>query len=797
MALPEDAPDRYPADALDVERLAPEILDRIQDGFYAIDRHWRVVCANRRACEMCGKAREAILGRVLWECFPQLSNTATGAQLRDAVEAGVAAEFETVSPIVGRWLWVRVDPLRPGMTGVYLRDITDRKRAEEALRESEERFRRVFEQSPLGKATAGPDFRFREVNPALCAMLGYTADELVGMSFLDIVHPADRDTCLRHGTAMMSGEIAHVQLEERFLQKSGGPIWVSINVGPIRDAEGNILYSLGIIENIDERKRIEVEMRRLAEELEEHVAARTRELAEANDRLLGERLLSELIVENTTEGVIVVDNDMRYLLWNVGMEDISGLMRSEVLGKTVFEVFPHLVDHPVGQAWRDALAGRRTALRARRYSAPRRGVEIVYDADHAPLYDQARAIIGAVCIVRDTTERHRIEEMLRQSQKMEAVAQLTGGVAHDFNNLLTAVVGCLDLISAEVKDKRLRRLAQIALRSADRGARLTHQLLSYARQQELKSVTADLNDMLRGMEMLLRRAAGETIEMVIDCAPGLWRCEVDPAQFEVAVMNLVMNARDAMPAGGRLVVSIENLEAVDIPAGVDLPSAEYVAFAVRDTGAGMTPKVRARALEPFFTTKETGSGSGLGLSMVYGFAKQSGGGLQLESEPGAGTCVTIYLPRARSPVDGAGANGALAQPGSASILVVEDDAEVREVTLATLESLGYRASVVGNGPEALAVLRRDGGIDLLFTDIVMPLGMSGVELARRAVAIRPGLKVLLTTGYAGPQTSASGEFPMLPKPFRPTELGRALAGLICPPNRDQAINAAYDARPDR
>jgi PAS domain S-box-containing protein len=784
MALLGDAGDKYHLEAVGIERLAPEILERSQDGFYVIDRSWRLLYANHRACEMWGTSRAAILGRVLWSCFPQLTGTPTGRQLRDAVEAGVATEFETLSPIVGRWLWVRVDPIRFGVIGVYWRDITAHKRAETALRESEARFRRVFEQSPLGKATAGPDFRFREVNPALAAMLGYAADELIGMSFLDVVHPDDRDGCRRDGAAMAAGEIAHFQREERFLHKSGAPIWVSINVGPIRDGDGRFLYSLGIIENIDERKRTEAELRRLTEELEARVGAGVRELADTHDRLHQERLLSELIVESTTEGIIVVDNDMRHLLWNSGMEAINGMRRAEVLGKTVFEVFPHLVDDPVGQAWREALTGRRTELRGCRYFAPHRGVEIVYDADHAPLYDRGGSIIGAVCIVRETTEHHRMEEMLRQAQKMEAVAQLTGGVAHDFNNLLTAVVGCLDMIVAEVKDERLSRLAGIALRAADRGTRLTHQLLSFARRQELKSVVADVNHLLGGMEMLLRRAAGESVETVIDGAADLWCCEIDPTQFEAAVMNLALNARDAMPEGGRLTLSTRNLPGGGAPPAGDLPAGEYVALAVCDTGRGMSAAVTARAFEPFYTTKEVGRGSGLGLSMVYGFAKQSGGGVAIESEPGAGTCVTIYLPRARSPLDQSDAPGALDQRrGGGSILVVEDDADVREVTVAMLQSLGYRAAVVGSGPEALAALRRPDPVDLLFTDLVMPRGMSGVELARKALSLRPNLKVLLTTGYAGPHASGTDEFPLLPKPFGPAQLNQALTTVMTASNR--------------
>jgi PAS domain S-box-containing protein len=780
MAFERNALSEVPSKAHEIDGLARQIIDRLHDGFCAVDSEWRILYANRRAAQMWGTPDDTMIGSPLWDCAASLADSSNGRRLRRAVESGKTTEFEMPSPVLARWLWVRVDPVSSDIIGISWRDITLRKRAEHALRESEARFRRVFEQSPLGKATAGADFRFREVNPALGTMLGYGPDELVGRSFFDLVHPEDRDSCRRRGTAMVAGKLPHLQLEERLLRKSGEPMWVRINVGPIRDGAGEFQYCLGIIEDIDERKRIEAELARLADELRARVDRHRRELDETKDRLRRERLVSELIVESTAEGIIVVDQAMRHLLWNAGMERINGLPRGVVLGKTVFEAFPHLADSPVGDAWRAALAGRPTELRARRYFAPARGQEIVYDADHEPLYDQSGAIVGAVAIIRETTERHQIEEMLRQSQKMEAVAQLTGGVAHDFNNLLTAVIGCLDIIVRQTRSKRLARLAETALRSANRGAKLTNQLLSFARRQALNTAVVDLEELVSEMDMLLRRAAGEAVDMIFDSKPGLWRCRVDPAQFEAAVINLVTNARDAMPGGGQLVLSARNIDAREIPAGTDLKPGHYIAFSVRDSGEGMAPEILRRAFEPFFTTKEIGRGSGLGLSMVYGFAKQSGGGVHLDSRPATGTCVTLYLPRAEAAIDTANAVNGSEPPrsGVGSILVVEDDADVREVTVAMLESLGYRAEVVGNGLEALRLLRDNGHFDLLFTDLVMPLGVSGVELARHAVAIRPGMKVLLTSGYRGPREAAEDEFPLLPKPFRPHQLGQALSQLL-------------------
>lgn len=357
--------------------------------------------------------------------------------------------------------------------------------------------------------------------------------------------------------------------------------------------------------------------------------------------------------------------------------------------------------------------------------------------------------------------RRRLEHLA----KLETVAQLTGGVAHDFNNLLTVAMGCLDMIRRDETNAHTARLAETALRSIDRGAQLTQQLLSFARRQTLRPVAANLNNLLRDIEVLIRRAMGERISVVIDAA-NVPACAVDPAQFESAIMNLVINARDAMPRGGRLVLATRWLEAAHLPADVELPAGDYVALVVADTGDGMTPEVAARALEPFYTTKEIGKGSGLGLSMVYGFARQSGGDLYIETVPGEGTNVTLYFPAVRSATNSvAPLPPEEEQLGFGTILLVEDDDAVREISLEIIQDLGYEALVARNGEEALEVLHSDRLIDLLFTDIVMPGDLTGAMLAREARKLRPGLPVLLVTGYAGAENPADDEFPVITKPF--------------------------------
>ena len=632
-----------------------------------------------------------------------------------------------------------------------LQELAERRHRQ--LEASRAQIQAIFDNSPdwltLFRATADGRFVYADLNRATERAYGLSYDQVVGRTVEEILGQEPAQLPLR-----LMRECIRTGENQRYTARR---------------------TMAGITRSID------VMFVRVPEQLDGdyHIMATARDITDRDameERLRRERLLFELIIENTSEGIIVVDNELRHLVWNATIESINGQPREAVLGKTVFEVFPHFSDNPVGHAWRAALKGERAEIRDYRFFSEKRGAEIIYDADFTPLYDQDGAIIGAICILRDTTERHRIEHL----SKLETVAQLTGGVAHDFNNLLTAAMGCLEMILRDDQGRRVISLAETALRSINRGAQLTQQLLAFSRRQALRPVSADLNELVAEIEVLIRRAVGETIDVVIDPALGLPRCEVDPAQFEAAVMNLVINARDAMPAGGRARLTTRQLGREEIPADVDLPPGGYVAFTVEDNGEGMAPEVAARALEPFYTTKEIGKGSGLGLSTVYGFATQSGGGLHIDSAPGAGTSVTLYLPIAAAAA-GEPRPGPVPeerQHGAGSILVVEDDTDVREISVAILEGLGYRTSVAGNGRDAIEALRGSEPIDLLFTDLIMPGGMSGVTLARQAQAIRPGLRVLLTTGYAGPDAPPTDEFPMIAKPFRAAELGRAIARLI-------------------
>jgi signal transduction histidine kinase len=359
-------------------------------------------------------------------------------------------------------------------------------------------------------------------------------------------------------------------------------------------------------------------------------------------------------------------------------------------------------------------------------------------------------------VAQEVERRAEAEEALRQAQKMETLGQLTGGVAHDFNNLLQIVSGNIDLIQRNLPEAnaKLRRAAENAARGAERAAILTQRLLAFSRRQPLAPKPIDPNRLVSGMSELLHRTLGETVEVETVLTSGLWPVEADPNQLENAILNLAINARDAMPDGGKLTIETCNthLDRSYVTTNAEVFPGQYVCLCVTDSGVGMDAETVARAFEPFFTTKDVGKGTGLGLSMVYGFVKQSGGHLKIYSEPGEGTTVKIYLPRllgARLELDDVAEELAPEGGQDETILVCEDDDDVRAYTVEVLRELGYRVLEAQDGPAALRLLERgDQRVDLLFTDVVLPSGMTGAVLAEHARKLRPDLKVLFTTGYA-------------------------------------------------
>ena len=386
-----------------------------------------------------------------------------------------------------------------------------------------------------------------------------------------------------------------------------------------------------------------------------------------------------------------------------------------------------------------------------------------------------------LALVQDTTRERRVEAELRQAQKMEAIGQLTGGIAHDFNNLLGVIIGNAEfLLDALREDLSNNHLAQEILDSALSGADLTRRLLAFARRQTLQPRRIDLNAYLPSHVAIIRRLLGETIQISVSLAEDLWPTRADPSQVGDALLNLAINARDAMPHGGRIRINTANVHVEAGELSPELARGDYVVLSVGDTGTGMQPEVLERALEPFFTTKGPGAGSGLGLSMIFGFAKQSGGHLAIDSQPGQGTTVRLYLPRVVELASGDAQH--VIEPtipvGRESLLVVDDNAEMRSVARRHLNALGYRVREAASGPAAVDCLREGRRFDLLFTDVIMPDGMTGYQLAAVARQIQPGLKVLFTTGYARPaETLERGELPpgpVLRKPYRKLDLATAV-----------------------
>jgi signal transduction histidine kinase len=426
-----------------------------------------------------------------------------------------------------------------------------------------------------------------------------------------------------------------------------------------------------------------------------------------------------------------------------------------------------------------ALRGRRRQYEARARVETIRAAETLLERRveerTAELASTNRQLAGQIA------ERERVETVLRQAQRLEAVGQLTSGVAHDFNNLLMVVLGNIRQMQKALQDPTIQRRLTMMAQAAERGAQLTAQMLAFSRRQKLEPRPVDLNETVQGMRDLLQATMGGSVRIETVLQPNLWAAMIDPTQIELVILNLAINARDAMEVGGSLTVETANVT-LDAPTRPEEPAAgEYVMVAVTDTGSGMSDEVLAKVFEPFFTTKEVGKGSGLGLSQVFGLAKQSGGGVRIDSALGEGASVRVFLPRAAGVPESAAAEDGRVETHAAkdlSVLLVDDDSAVREVTAGILHDLGYRVVEAGSGGAALEVLDRHSEIDILLVDFAMP-GMNGAEVAREVHARRPGLPVLFVTGYADTEAlAAAGDDGILRKPFIEKDLAAKLRSVL-------------------
>lgn len=663
-----------------------------------------------------------------------------------------------------------------------------RRRAESALAESEERYRTLFNSIDEGfciieffDGPHGPlsDYVHVEANPAYTQHAGIP--NVVGQKVREMVPDEAGGWVELYRGVLLTGQ--PIRFERELVATGRHLELAAFRVEPASRKQVAVLF-----QDITPRKRAERALQQLNETLEARVVA-----------ALAERKLMADLVEGTDAFVQVVDPDFRWLAINGAaareFHRIYGILPK--VGDNMLELLEDQPEHrdAVRALWSRALAGEAfvevaefgAAGRARRF----------YEMRFNCLRDSNGRPLGAYQFSYDVTDRlneqerlREAEEALRQSQKMEAVGQLTGGLAHDFNNLLTGIIGSLELLQIRLGQGRIKdidRYVTAAQGAAKRAAALTHRLLAFSRRQTLDPKPTDLNRLVMGMEELVRRTVGPEIAVEVVTAGGMWATLIDASQLENALLNLCINARDAMPGGGRLTIETANRWLDEHAAAErDLSPGQYVSLCVTDTGVGMTPEVIARAFDPFFTTKPIGQGTGLGLSMVYGFVRQSGGQVRIYSEVGQGTTMCLYLPRhygkeADKP-SLLSTRQTVRSQASHTILIVDDEPSIRMLVADALEDIGFNVLEAHDGPTGLGILQTDAKIDLLVTDVGLPGGMNGRQLADAARTTRPALNVLFITGYAENAIIGNGQLApgmqVLTKPFVVEALATRILDMI-------------------
>ncbi len=644
---------------------------------------------------------------------------------------------------------------------MLVEDITEQRLAGRALKESEARFRRIADSAPMPMWVTRLDRSRDFVNDAYAELMGVSREEALKSDWIARIHPDDRPRMIAETIAgERSGESYAV--EARFEYRPGDYRWMRGVSQPRHDSNGRLLGYIGVATDMTLVKEAEQQLRRQVDERTAALSA-----SEARFRAIFDTVM-EIIVLLTPDGTIVEVNRTE-ANWRHPAPRTS--IGHKLWEAPTLERYPQHVDR-IRHAVAVAASGR---IYTSEVEMERAGVPTAYlDVSMQPVRDESGAIVYLLFEARDITELKAAQEQLRQSQKMEALGQLTGGIAHDFNNLLTVVVGGLDLIAKKVEDTKLKRYAENALSAAERGARLTAQLLAFSRVQKLEVRPTYVAPLIENMRPLLRNVLGPGVTKRFDLDRDLIPVMADPTQLELAVLNLAINARDAMPGGGILYFTTRPVVVAD---DAEMADGDYVELAMRDTGSGMASEVAARAFEPFFTTKEVGKGTGLGLSMVYGVARQSGGTARIDSTPGEGTTVRLFFRRAEgvAAVDQEGVAEALAVPTrQVDILVIDDDPDVRAFIVASLGEHGHGVRAASDGASGLDLfaLRRP---DLVIIDFVMP-GLSGAEVAKKILEECPGQRLLFVSGYSETAaiTRAAPDAPLLTKPFRADALDAAV-----------------------
>ncbi|HEY5810936.1 MAG TPA: PAS domain-containing protein [Povalibacter sp.] len=669
-----------------------------------------------------------------------------------------------------KWFEVRAQVVRRDALGKpqrvigVLRDISRSKRDLQLAADVQERWERAVRGTADGlydwNLLTGHVWyaaRFREIIGHTDAAFPDTFN-----AFQNVLHPDDRSLVLNKIRKHLENQ-ASLDVRCRIITDSGAQLWCRMRGQTDRDAAGKPLRVAGSISDISAQ-------------------------IAAEEALVRSQSFYGTILDSLPLYIAYLDRDERIVYANRQFQTFFRMPLADTRGHPVEEVLGERRYKAIGPNFRAALQGRTVESHGRFQSPERTRVDI--EGVFLPHFDDLGEIQGCFVAARDVTEKRQLEAELRQSQKMEAVGRLTGGIAHDFNNLLAVIVGNMQLLQRALRESpRLLRQADTAMRAATRGAELTRRLLAFARQQILEPRVVDLNGLINGMYELLRRSLTPEFEIRQLADPVVWPVKIDPGQLENAILNLVINARDAMPAGGVITISTRNEtvpSALEAAAGEMLHAGDYAVLEVADSGTGMSVDVLKRIFEPFFTTKDVGKGSGLGLPMVYGFVRQSGGNVRIDSTVGKGTRARLFLPRSA-------ATAALVVPrepllaselpaGCETILLVEDDPEVRSTAVDILGSLGYRVLEAANGYQALEQFMQHTDIGLVFSDVMLPGGLPGTALVDKLRERRPDLKVLMTSAFSESsmihRDMLDGTLELLTKPYRVEDLARTVRAIL-------------------
>ncbi|WP_162789211.1 MULTISPECIES: hybrid sensor histidine kinase/response regulator [Sphingomonas] len=751
------------------------IADALPMPLCTIDPQQRYLFCNRAFAEFFEQPRGTILGHTIAEVLWPAAYEAR----RPMIEAALAGERQwfaadithpTRGPLALQTEYIPQKAPDGRVTAVVMiiQDVTEQRVAERALRESEARFRRIADSAPVMMWVTRLDRKREFVNDAYLEFTGLTRAQVNSHEWRDFIHPDDWDRLVAESIAG-EASLLPFMLEARYRRHDGSWRWLRSVSRPRFGPDGELLGYIGAAFDITLAKRGEEQLKAL-------VAERTTELGESEARLRAIfNSVQELIVLMAPDGSILHANRTEFQ-WRAGNID-------QVVGLKLW-------DTPTAALWPDqkdflrdaiAAAARGVAREGERVLAKANGEKFTLDFSFRPVRDGSGAIAYILFEARDITELRGTQEQLRQSQKMEALGQLTGGIAHDFNNLLTVVVGGLDLIAKRESDPKLQRYAQNALEAAERGARLTAQLLAFSRVQRLEVRPTLVGPLIENMRPLLRNVLGPGVTKEFDLDENPIAVLADPTQLELAVLNLAINARDAMPGGGRLLFRTVKVEIGDDDP--ELKPGQYVELSIADSGGGMPPEVVSRAFDPFFTTKEVGKGTGLGLSMVYGVARQSGGTARIVSRPGAGTKVSLWFPRASEEAEAEISGGAPSEaprpaPVDAAVLVIDDDPDVRHFVAATLEDMGLRVREAKDGREGLKLFAAERP-DLVVLDFLMP-GLTGAEVAAAMRETAPEQPILFVSGYSETEAirRAAPGASLLAKPFRAEALDEAVRAAL-------------------